>query len=67
MCKKMNDVLGAVERYRRAVDFYTELGRLSQAAKHLKEIGELLEKEDDGEGAIVAYAQAADLYDGEES
>jgi len=67
MCKKMDDVAGATTRLRRACELYAELGRLSQAAKHLKEIGELLEKEEDFEGAIAAYAQAADLYDGEES
>ena len=66
MCKKY-DALAAIEHYRAAVKYYTELGRLSQAAKHLKEIGEAYEGQNDENAAVVAYTQAADLYESEES
>ena len=43
------------------------MGRLSVAAKHLKGVAEVREKEDDVEGALAAYVQAADLFAGEEN
>ena len=42
-------------------------GRLSIAAKHLKDIGDISEKEGKMEVALQAYTEAGDLYAGEES
>lgn len=49
-----------------AVGIFTNIGRLSMAAKHLKDIAEIYEKEDNAEDALTFYQQAADLYAGEE-
>eukprot|EP00761_Pharyngomonas_kirbyi_P011390 gb/GECH01011415.1/.p1 GENE.gb/GECH01011415.1/~~gb/GECH01011415.1/.p1 ORF type:complete len:297 (+),score=76.12 gb/GECH01011415.1/:1-891(+) len=45
-----------------SVDIFTELGRFSTAAKHLKEIAEHYENSEDLERAVDNYRQAADLY-----
>jgi alpha-soluble NSF attachment protein len=49
-----------------AVSIFTNIGRLSMAAKHLKDMAEIYEKEDNAEDALTFYQQAADLYAGEE-
>ena len=64
--KKVNPA-EAVRCLLAAVGHYTDMGRLSIAAKHLKDVAEVREKEDDVEGALAAYVQAADLYAGEEN
>lgn len=43
------------------------MGRLSIAAKHLKDIAEIYEKNDKTEQSCEAYMQAADLFGGEEA
>ncbi len=48
-----------------AVDHFVDMGRLSVAAKHLKDVGDVREKEDRFADARDAYARAAELYDGE--
>ena len=64
--KKVNPT-EAVRCLLAAVGHYTDMGRLSIAAKHLKDVAEVREKEDDVEGALAAYVQAADLFAGEEN
>lgn len=48
-----------------AVDHFVDMGRLSVAAKHLKDVADVREKEDRFADARDAYARAAELYDGE--
>ena len=60
------DVEAAVANLRVAVSLFADMGRLSIAAKHLKDVGELYEKEEKLEASCEAYMQAADLYSGEE-
>lgn len=50
-----------------AVEIYSDMGRLGMAARNLKEIAELLEKQGKKEDCMQAYLQAADLFSGEES
>jgi alpha-soluble NSF attachment protein len=64
--KKVN-VDAAVANLRKAVEYFNDLGRLSIAAKHLKDIGDVCEKEGKMEEALRAYTEAGDLYAGEES
>lgn len=52
---------------RKAVEAYMELGRLTMAAKYLRDIGEIQESEGNKKEAIEALTQAADLYAGEDS
>eukprot|EP00227_Mantoniella_beaufortii_P013535 CAMPEP_0197575360 /NCGR_PEP_ID=MMETSP1326-20131121/786_1 /TAXON_ID=1155430 /ORGANISM="Genus nov. species nov., Strain RCC2288" /LENGTH=294 /DNA_ID=CAMNT_0043138117 /DNA_START=31 /DNA_END=915 /DNA_ORIENTATION=+ len=63
---KKVDVEAAVANLRVAVSFFADMGRLAIAAKHLKDVGELYEKEEKLEQSCEAYMQAADLYSGEE-
>lgn len=56
----------AVQCLQRSVDAFVELGRLSLAAKHNKDMAELLEAEGDVQRAMFHFEQAAELYDGEE-
>ena len=68
MLKKCGASEEAIEHYREASNAYARLGRLAQAAKHLKEIGETCESLGTAEAdvrAVEAYSSAADLYDGE--
>jgi alpha-soluble NSF attachment protein len=62
-----HDAKASVEKYRQAVELFTDEGRFSIAAKHQKEIAELLEADGDAEAAIEAYQQAADFFEGENS
>lgn len=52
---------------KRAVDIYTDMGRLNMAARQLKEIGEAQEKLGLKEEAMQFYGQAADLFATENS
>mmetsp|Transcript_27235 Transcript_27235/g.37566 ORF Transcript_27235/g.37566 Transcript_27235/m.37566 type:complete len:291 (-) Transcript_27235:126-998(-) len=56
----------AVECLERAVEAFTELGRLSLAAKHHKDLAEMHEADAHIEKAMFHYEQAAELYEGEE-
>jgi len=51
----------------RAVEAYMELGRLTMAAKYLRDTGEIHESEGNTKEAIEALSRAADLYAGEDS
>ncbi|PSC74185.1 Alpha-soluble NSF attachment 2 [Micractinium conductrix] len=57
----------AVACLQQAVSLYTDMGRLGMAARQLREIAEVLEKEGDKEESIMFYEQAADLFATENS
>jgi alpha-soluble NSF attachment protein len=67
MCYKKTNVTTAVMCMKQGIEFYTEEGRFSIAAKHQKELAELYEDQSDLESAISAYQTAADYYEGEGS
>ncbi len=50
----------------KAAEYFTDLGRLSIAAKHFKDMAEIFEEQAEITDAIVYYSKAADLYSGEE-
>ncbi|GMH46055.1 hypothetical protein BSKO_14019 [Bryopsis sp. KO-2023] len=50
-----------------AVEIYTDMGRLNQAARYLKEIGEQVEKQDQYKEAVEFYGKAAELFSIENS
>lgn len=52
---------------KKAVSLYTEMGRLNMAARQLKDIAEVNEKQGDKEEAMSFYAEAADLFETENS
>lgn len=62
-----SDQRRAVACLQQAVSLYTDMGRLGMAARQLREIGEVLEKEGNKEEAIMFYEQAADLFATENS
>jgi len=64
-CYKKSNVSQAVQCMKQAIEFYTDEGRFSIAAKHQKELAELYESSSDLESAIAAYQLAADYYEGE--
>jgi len=66
-CYKKSNVTEAMMCLRQAIEFYTDEGRFSIAAKHQKELAELYESSSDLENAISAYQLAADYYEGESS
>lgn len=57
----------AVRCLQQAVSLYTDMGRLGMAARQLREIAEVLEKEGNKEEAIMFYEQAGDLFHTENS
>lgn len=62
---KKTNITSAVMCMKQGIEFYTEEGRFSIAAKHQKELAELYEDQSDLENAIAAYQTAADYYEGE--
>jgi len=52
----------AVQCLQRAVALYTDMGRLGMAARQIREVAEILEREGGKEEALVFYEQAADLF-----
>lgn len=52
---------------KQGIEFYTDEGRFSIAAKHQKELAELYEDQKDLDNAIASYQTAADFYEGEGS
>eukprot|EP00803_Ostreobium_quekettii_P007256 evm.model.scf_4532.1 EVM.evm.TU.scf_4532.1 scf_4532:2310-6252(-) len=50
-----------------AVEIYTDMGRLNQAARYLRDIAEQLEKQAQFESSIEFYVKAADLFMTEDS
>jgi len=67
MCYKKTNITTAVMCMKQGIEFYTEEGRFSIAAKHQKELAELYEDQSDLENAIAAYQTAADYHEGEGS
>jgi len=66
-CFKKTNIPRSISCLKQAVEFYTDEGRFSVAAKHQKEIAELCESENDLDNAISNFQLAADFYDGEGS
>jgi len=64
---KKSNPNAAVEYLERAIAYYAEEGRCSIAAKHQKEIAEILESSNDLEKCMEAYEKAAAYYEGENS
>lgn len=62
-----SDQRRAVSCLQQAVSLYTDMGRLGMAARQLREIAEVLEKEGDKEESIMFYEQAGDLFSTENS
>jgi len=67
LCYKKTNITSAVMCMKQGIEFYTEEGRFSIAAKHQKELAELYEDQSDLENAIAAFQTAADYYEGEGS
>lgn len=65
-CSKKTQMREAIRNLKCAVDQFLALGKLTMAARYLKDIGDAYENENNVEEAIQSYEQAADLYDGEE-
>ncbi|KAE9596221.1 hypothetical protein Lal_00048738 [Lupinus albus] len=63
---KKTNINEAVSCLNSAVNLFCEIGRLSMAARYLKEIAELYESEQNIEQAVVYYEKAADFYENEE-
>ncbi|EGG14216.1 soluble NSF attachment protein alpha isoform [Cavenderia fasciculata] len=66
-CYKKGNVSEAVICLKAAIEYYTDEGRFSIAAKHQKEIAEIYEAEGDLDQAIASYQIAADFFEGENS
>lgn len=66
-CYKKSNVSAAMNCLKQGIEFYTDEGRFSIAAKHQKELAELYESSSDLENAIAAYQLSADYYEGENS
>ncbi|XP_058748237.1 alpha-soluble NSF attachment protein 2-like [Vicia villosa] len=59
----MNDAVSCLDN---AVNIFCDIGRISMAARYLKEIAELCESEQNIEKALVYYEKSADFYESEE-
>lgn len=66
-CYKKTQPQEAIKALGTAVQLYMEIGRLSMAAKYLKDIAEIYGKEEDAQKAMEYFEKAADLYSGEEA
>ncbi|KAL2317073.1 hypothetical protein Fmac_030949 [Flemingia macrophylla] len=65
-CYKKTNINESVSCLDNAVNLFCEIGRLSMAARYLKEIAELYESEQNIEQAVVYYEKSADFYENEE-
>eukprot|EP01018_Ginkgo_biloba_P016980 Gb_01513 [translate_table: standard] len=65
-CYKKFNAQEAVRCLNLAVNLFMEIGRLSMAAKHCKEIGDIYETEENLELAMQYFERAGDLFQGEE-
>ncbi|KAK7300465.1 hypothetical protein RJT34_11309 [Clitoria ternatea] len=66
-CYKKTQINEAVSCLDNAVNIFCEIGRLSMAARYLKEIADLYESEQNIEQAVVYYEKSADIFESEES
>jgi alpha-soluble NSF attachment protein len=64
-CFKKSNKPEAIQALKNAIQILTDMGRFASAAKLEKELGELLEEEQDFESAIQHMQTAADYFDGE--
>ncbi|XP_041000689.1 alpha-soluble NSF attachment protein 2 [Juglans microcarpa x Juglans regia] len=65
-CYKKTSVNEAISCLEQAVNLFCEIGRLSMAARYLKEIAELYESEQNIEQSIVYFEKSADFFQNEE-
>uniref|UniRef100_A0A0C9S2T4 TSA: Wollemia nobilis Ref_Wollemi_Transcript_18615_1367 transcribed RNA sequence n=1 Tax=Wollemia nobilis TaxID=56998 RepID=A0A0C9S2T4_9CONI len=65
-CYKKTNSQEAMRCLNLAFNFFMEIGRLSIAARHCKEIGELNESDENFELAMEYFERAADLFQSEE-
>ncbi|ESW35591.1 hypothetical protein PHAVU_001G247900 [Phaseolus vulgaris] len=65
-CYKKTNINEAVSCLDRAVNIFCDIGRLSMAARYLKEIAELYESEQNIDQALVYYEKSADFFQNEE-
>ncbi|EFJ18019.1 hypothetical protein SELMODRAFT_233613 [Selaginella moellendorffii] len=65
-CYMKNKPQDAINALNTATNIFLEMGKLSIAAKHFKDVGELYEKEEKWQEAMESYEKAADFYQGEE-
>ncbi|XP_019437582.1 PREDICTED: alpha-soluble NSF attachment protein 2-like [Lupinus angustifolius] len=63
---KKTNITESVSCLDHAVNLLCDIGRLSMAARYLKEIAELYESEQNIEQAVVYYERSADFYQNEE-
>ncbi|CAL1275692.1 unnamed protein product [Larinioides sclopetarius] len=67
-CYKKSDAHEAIKCIIKAIEYYTDMGRFTVAAKHHMTIAEIYETElADVDKAMQHYEQAADFFRGEES
>lgn len=66
-CFRKSNIEDSVKCLQEASEIFTDIGKFSPAAKAQKEIGEILEENNDYEGAVKAFDTAADYYSGENS
>lgn len=59
--KKVN-AEAAVESFNTAIQASCDSGRISKAARYMKEVAEIMEADNNPEGAATAFEKAADLY-----
>ncbi|KAH8949805.1 hypothetical protein BDL97_10G050400 [Sphagnum fallax] len=64
-CYKKSQPQEAVRMLNLAIGMFEDIGRLSMAAKHYKDIADIYEKEENVEKAMEYYDKAAELYSGE--
>lgn len=65
-CYKKTNINEAVSCLDQAVNLFCDIGRLSMAARYLKEIAELYESEQNIEQSLVYYEKSADFFQNEE-
>ncbi|RDX79196.1 hypothetical protein CR513_40413 [Mucuna pruriens] len=65
-CYKKTNINEAVSCLNHAVNLFCDIGRLSMAARYLKEIAELYESEQNIEQALIYYEKSADFFQNEE-
>lgn len=66
-CFQKVDKHAALNALHKAIQYYTDIGRLGMAARNLRDAAETQEKQGMKEEAIDFYQQAAELFDGESS
>lgn len=56
------DPAKAVDTYRRAIDMYNDAGRMGMSSRYCKEMAEVFEADNNQDGAMAAYQEAAELF-----